>query len=210
VIFLFIFLAKNKTLKDYMVMAGIFSGLITFVFPINAISVNFDGEYLGKQNAFSLEVIRFYLSHFILFIVPFSMMHFDMHKLSFKRAYRAPILFFFVLILIWVNELVITILGWIPKENLYNPNKRNPSMIFGIRDEMAALMTIVIIFVPTFMKVHPVTGETFYWPVLWMIVPLIIYTSIIVLIFMLIYDREEMLNYIKKRWTKDENIIHKT
>jgi hypothetical protein len=210
VVFLFIYLSKNKTLKDYMVMSGIFSGLITFVFPVNAISVNFDGEFLGKQSAFSFEVIRFYLSHLILFLVPFTMMHYQMHKLSFKRAYRAPIMFFLVLMIIWINELIITMLGWIPKENLYDPNKRNPSMIFGIKDEMAALMTIVIIFVPLFMRVHPLTGETFFWPVFWMIIPLIIYTSLIIFIFMFIYEREDTISFLKRRMYEDEHLKHKT
>jgi hypothetical protein len=199
VVFPIIFLLKNKTLKDYLIMAGMVSGFLSFVYPANAISDRFDGAFLGHQMAFSIEIIRFYISHLILFLVPFVMMHYHMHEISIKRFSRAPLVFVMVLFIIFINELILTALNWVPRANLYDVNKRNPSLIFGIKEEFSKIAWIPLIFVPAFLKIHPLTGEPFFWPVVWMILPVLIYTNIMSIIFCYIYDRSDTKAYLNKR-----------
>ncbi len=192
VLFPFLYFTKNKTLKDYMVMVGIASGIITFIFPIDAMSPSFNGGYLGYKGAFQLETIRFYTSHYLIFLAPFLMMHFDMHKLSIHRAYHAPLMLISVLVIIFINELLITLVGWVPAEDFFNPDKRNPSFVFGVKGELTGLGMVLGLFVPAFLRVNPFSSMGFF-PVLWLTIPAIVYGGLIALVMMLVYDRTETL-----------------
>jgi len=196
--FPFAYYVKNKTIRDYMILVGMTSGIITFIFPVDAMSNYFNGALLGYKEAFSLEVIRFYTSHFLIFLVPFLMMHYKFHTVSIKRAYRAPLMLILVLVTIYINELVITALGWVPKEQLYSPDYRNPSFIFGVRGDLTGLGAILGVFVPMFLRLHPVTGEVFYWPVIWLVMPALIYGSIFTLTYMIIYDGKNTKLYFQR------------
>lgn len=198
-LFPFLYFTKNKTLKDYMVMVGMASGILTLIFPVDAMSEYFNGEIIGFRSAFNLEVMRFYLAHTLLFLSPFLMMHFKMHEVSIKRAYRAPLVLILVLVIIYINELIITALNWVPKADLYDPSKRNPSFIFGVRGDLTGLGLIIGIFVPYFMRVNPLTGAAQFWPVMWLVIPAIVYGGLITLIFMFIYDTKETLLFFKKK-----------
>ena len=197
-----LFFVKNKTIKDYMVMVGVASGIITFIFPVDVTSAYFNGEILSSaqvdlyKNAFSLETIRFYLSHFLIFLPPFLMLHYKFHELSFKRAYRAPFMLFTIFIIIFINELIVTSLGWVPKEHLYDPQRRNPSFIFGVRGDLTGLGALIGVFVPFFLRTNP-AGNGFF-PVLWLLGPTLVYGGMIALTFMIIYDREETFKFFQK------------
>ncbi len=195
-VFPFIYFSKNKTLKDYMVMVGMASGILTLLFPVDAMSAYFNGVIIGQRGAFQIEVIRFYLAHTLLFLSPFLMMRFKMHELSIHRAYRAPLMLILVLCVIFINELILTALHWVPKEDLFNPDKRNPSFIFGIRGDLTGLGAVIGIFVPYFMRLTTATS-TQMWPVVWLILPALVYGGLITLIFMFIYDKQETIVFFK-------------
>jgi len=199
-LFPLLYFTKNKTLKDYMVMVGIASGVITFVVPLDAMSSIFNGSIsIGPRAPFLLENIRFYFAHYLLFLIPFLMMHYKMHEISIRRAYRAPFMLILIFLIIFINELVITALGWVPKEHLFDPNRRNPSFIFGPKEQFSGLGMIAGIFVPSFfMLTHPVYEFTFYIPVLWLVLPTIVYGGIIAFILCLIYDKEDTLLFLKQ------------
>jgi hypothetical protein len=196
VLFPFLYFSKNKTLRDYMVMAGIASGIITFFFPVDAMSPSFNGGYLGYKGAFQLETIRFYVSHYLIFLAPFLLMHFKMHTISIHRIYNMPLILMTVLIIIFINEILITLAGWVPVEDFFDPNKRNPSFIFGVKGELSGLGLVLGFFVPAFLRVNPFSSMGFF-PVLWLIVPVVIYGFLVAMIMMLIYDREETLYVLK-------------
>lgn len=197
-----LFFVKNKTVKDYMVMVGIASGVITFIFPVDVTTAYFNGSILTDaqvdlyKGAFSIETIRFYVSHYLIFLAPFLMLHYKVHELSFKRAYRAPFMLFIIFIIIFINELVVTSLGWVPKEHLYDPQRRNPSFIFGVRGDLTGLGALIGIFVPFFLRTNPM-GSGFF-PVLWLLGPTLVYGGMIALTFMIIYDREETFKFFQK------------
>jgi hypothetical protein len=196
--FPFLYFSKNKTLKDYMILVGMSSGIITFLFPVDAMSNMFNGEVFGYKTAFQLENIRFYLSHYLIFLAPFLMVHFKQHTLSFRRMIYAPLLLIVVLFVIYLNELIITAFGWVDANDLYNPEKRNPSFIFGIRGDIPSEVWLLFFMVPRFMTVHPTTLEPFFWPVLWQVFPVIFYGSLISFIYMFIYDKDNTILFIKR------------
>lgn len=196
-LFPLLFFAKSKTLKDYMVMVGVASGIITFIYPIDAMSEMFNATVIGVKPAFHIEVIRFYLSHFLIFLAPFLMLHYRIHELSVRRAYKAPFMLLSILIIIFINELVVTLLGWVPKDQFYDPAYRNPSFIFGVRGDLSGLGIILGALVPGFFRVNPFFAGEAYFPVLWLLFPALIYGSIIASIFMLIYDTDETLRFLK-------------
>lgn len=198
-----LFFVKNKTIKDYMVMVGVASGIITFIFPVDVTTAYFNGEILTQaqvelyKGAFSIETFRFYLSHFLIFLPPFLMLHYKFHELSFKRAYRAPFMLFTIFIIIFINELIVTALGWVPQEHLYDPQRRNPSFIFGVRGDLTGLGALIGIFVPFFLRTNP-AGNGFF-PVLWLLGPTLVYGGMIALTFMMIYDREETFRFFQHK-----------
>ncbi len=194
-----LFFAKSKTLKDYMVMVGVASGIITFIYPIDAMSEMFNAVVIGVKPAFHIEVIRFYLSHFLIFLAPFLMLHYKIHELSIKRAYKAPFMLLSILVIIFINEFVVTLFGWVPKEQFFDPAYRNPSFIFGVRGDLSGLGVILGALVPGFFRVNPFFAGDAYFPVLWLLFPALIYGSIIALIFMFIYDTDETLKFFKLR-----------
>ncbi len=195
----FLYFSKNKTLKDYMVLVGMASGIITFIYPVDVMSQFFNGKefFATARPAFMLENIRFYTSHLILFIVPFLMMHYGFHTLSIKRAYRAPFMLVIILVIIFINELILTLLGWIPKHEFFDPRYRNPSFIFGVRGDLAGLGMVLGVFVPLAFRTNPwFIGEA-YLPVIWLVIPAMIYGGLIALTFMFIYDTKETLYFFK-------------
>lgn len=200
--FPFLFFVKNQTIKDYMVMVGVASGIITFIFPVDVTTVYFNGMVLNEtqislyKGAFSYETIRFYLSHYLIFLAPFLMLHYRVHELSFKRAYRAPFMLFTIFIIIFINEVIVTALGWVPKSDFFDPQRRNPSFIFGVRGDLTGLGALIAIFVPWFLFTNPF-GNGFF-PVLWLLGPTLFYGGMIALIFMVIYDRENTLKFFRK------------
>ncbi|MDI6452859.1 hypothetical protein [Peloplasma aerotolerans] len=196
VFFPWIYLSKNKVLKDYLVIGGISSGILPFLFPIDAMIPMFDGNYLPIKHALSLEVIRFYFAHLVLLLVPIVMMHYKMHRISVKRILYMPVILMVILTILFINEWAITQIGWVSSTDFLNPLKRNPSLIFGLKDGLSGLGVFIALFVPKVFTIHPVTGALFYWPVVWLIFPVFIYGTIISFIYALIYDREESIKII--------------
>lgn len=202
VAFPFLYFTKNKTLKDYMVMVGIASGILTFLVPVDAVSETFNGNMnvIGQRSAFSLEIIRFYTAHYILFAVPFLMMHYKMHKLSVDRVFRAPLMLIAVLVIIFINEFIITyVTGWVSKDQFFDVNGRNPSFIFGTNGKLSDVGLILGILVPTVFRSNPFTGSPQLWPVIWLILPALVYGTIIGFIFMFIYDKDNTIKYLKHK-----------
>lgn len=68
-IFPFIFISKNEKLKDYMLIFGTISGLATLLIPADLV-----GSYDW------IEITRFFFAHLTIFICPFFMFIFNIHK----------------------------------------------------------------------------------------------------------------------------------
>lgn len=212
VLFPALYFVRNKVIKDFMIMLGIASGILAIAFPADAIGETFNAiPILYTKGAFDIETIRFYTTHFLLFLAPFLMMHFKMHKLSVKRIIYAPMLLVGLLFIIYFNELFMSLLGWVPSgKDMMDAAGRNPSLIFGVKDlqSLTGVGTLLKVLVPEFLTVHPLTGESFYWPVVWMIGPVLLYGFMITFIFSLIYDKQHTLALVGHFLYDEQDIVN--
>ena len=171
----FIMLSKNKVLKDYLFFMGVLGGLAALLFPTEAF-----GRELGE-----LDVIRFYICHILLFIVPFYMVFFKHHTLDLKRVPYFPLMFILVECLILANEVILMEAGFVDFRggDFLNYNYRNSNFIFGPSPEFQELSDkIVDPLVPNIFKTvgdGPYAGYEKYIPVAWLVVPCVIYFNII-------------------------------
>ena len=94
--FPFIFVSKNKYLKDYMVTIGIVSGIITLLLPLETISNNF----------FNLENIRFFFAHFVILTSSLFMYLFKIHKLEGHFLKNSIIIFLIAILIMLVNNCI--------------------------------------------------------------------------------------------------------
>lgn len=178
-VFPFIFLSKSKILKDYMIVMGIISGLAAYLYPTEAIFDTFDSVYFGMKGAFSFDVIRFYYAHLVIFLVPFLMGYFKLHEFKLKRLVFLPITIMMTLAIIYLNEVALFNLGWIDPSGFYDVDLRNSSFVFGIPSHYKTVGVIFDIFVFDFMKTNPFNGNPDYWPVIWLVIPSIIYAPVL-------------------------------
>lgn len=92
--FPFIYMSKNKTLKDYMVVFGIISGLGTILFPLD----------INGRSFFDIEVLRFYTAHSIILYAPLFTYIFKIHTPTKKWIKHTILLFLLVLLIIAINN----------------------------------------------------------------------------------------------------------
>ncbi len=166
-LFPFFFLSKNKILKDYMFYLGILGGGLAIIYPTEALNKTLENPYY-------LEVIRFYLHHWILFAVPLLMVMLKVHDISYKRAWSAPTVLLVVMLFIMLNQVLQGELGFTNLRNgeFLEIGYRNNSFIWGPGDD--ALAKIFTWACPKFFRTVPVgqfAGQEKYWPWFWIIIP---------------------------------------
>ena len=206
-LFPFFFLSKNNRVKDYMVYIGIFSGLLAIFYP---------QEPMAKvdQAAEVLDIIRFYFHHWMLFAVPFFMVVFKHHKLSYKRLISAPTGLLLIMLFIMLNQIFQSELGYIPlrSEDIFNINYKNTSYIWGPGTN-DAIGNFLALFTPKIFKTIPVgqfAGQAKYWPWFWLIVPCYVLVTVIAFIISLVFDHKSFVADIKALKEKMSNkMIHK-
>lgn len=169
-LFPWIFIGKNKYLKDYMFYVGVLSGLAALGVPTEA---------LGKSASF--DTVRFYFCHTVLVISPLLTVCFGLHKLDYHRVFAVPALFLAVLSLILVNEVVLLAAGFVEGDlsTLLDPGVRNSSFIFGPSPGFEGVAKILLVFVPKIFTVQPLTGAPMFWPVVWLLFPAFIYLPVV-------------------------------
>lgn len=127
----------------------------------------------GNQAGEWLDIVRFYIHHAFLWIVPLLMVTLNLHKLSYRRVWKTPVYLLLLMLFIMLNQLLQSELGFVPlrDDNFLDPNYKNSSYIWGADDEIGEIFAI---FCPKIFKTVPVgefAGQTKYWPWVWMIVP---------------------------------------
>ncbi len=173
IIFPFIYILKGKeTLHNYMYFIGFLGGLAALAFPNEAFN----------KPVYSFDVIRFYLCHYTLIGAPILAAAFGIHKPTTKKIWTIPLYFLAHETLILLNELFIIIVGLVPDvtwSDMLNRNYfRNYSFVFGPTATFDSIAPLLTVFVPKFMTMDIFNlngGIGFYWPVVWMIIPAIIY-----------------------------------
>lgn len=187
-LFPFLFLCKNKYVKDYMFYIGVLSGLVALFYP---------QEPLAKvdQSAEFWDIVRFYYHHWMVMAVPLLMVLLGMHKLSYKRILSAPIGLLLLMLFIMLNQLFQSELGFIPlrSSDMFNINYKNTSYIWGPGTN-DAIGSFLALFCPDFFKTIPVgqyAGQEKYWPWFWMIFPAFILVTPLAFGLSMIFDYKQ-------------------
>ncbi|MBQ8308666.1 MAG: YwaF family protein [Clostridia bacterium] len=184
-LFPFIFLSKNKAAKDYMVIFGIISGIVSVLYPLEPIKK-------VDQAAEWLDIVRFYIHHSILWIVPLLTVIFKLHEISYKRVWQVPGSLLLVMLFIMLNQIFQSELGFVPLrgDDFFAIGYKNTSYIWGPDD---AIGNIIALFCPKIFKTVPAgefAGQTKYWPWFWMIVPAYIIITPLAFIVTLVFDHK--------------------
>ena len=164
-IFPFIYLSDWKTGKDYMFYLGIISGILGCVAPLPALGLNF----------YSLEAIRCFICHASLWQVPLLMVLFGQHKLNYRRIWKAFVMYFIILCVIIVNELILIRIGWVETatlEEFFDASARDMGYAVGLP---AGTMEQIGKYV---LWMTPKAWKDPYIPILWEVLPVFFYGGI--------------------------------
>lgn len=205
-VFPFLFLLKNKHIKDYMFYIGVISGLIAIFYPQEPMAkVDQAGEVL--------DIIRFYFHHWMLFVIPMLSVVFKHHKLSYKRIWNAPTGLMILMLFIMLNQLFQSELGFIPlrSDDFFSINYKNSSYIWG-PGENDAIGNFLALLTPKFFKTVPVgefAGQEKYWPWFWLIVPAFVYVCVISFVICMFFDGKTFVSDIKVLKNKVSALLKK-
>ncbi|MBQ3116402.1 MAG: YwaF family protein [Clostridia bacterium] len=186
-LFPFLFLFKNKYVKDYIFYMGIIGGGLALLYPTEALNKTI-------ENPLIFDTIRFYLHHTILFAIPLLMVMLKVHQISYKRILSCPVGLLIVMLFIMLNQVLQSELGFIPlrKGDIFNIGYKNTSFIWGPGDD--SLAQIFVIFCPKFFRVIPFgefAGQEKFWPWFWLIIPVFIYLIPFAFMLSMIFDHKK-------------------
>ena len=198
-IFPFIYLSDWKVGKDYMFYLGTISGFLSCFAPMPIVGLPF----------YSLETIRCYFCHAILWQVPLLMVIFGHHKIDYRRIWKSIVMYFLVLCVIIVNELIVIRIGWWTDtttiEEFLDPSTgRDMGYAIGVPESMSNVAKYVLWMTPKAWR---------NVPVLWELFPVIIYGGFVCLCLSIYWEHEhirqdllKILNKIKslKKGEEDE------
>ncbi|MCF7932749.1 MAG: hypothetical protein K9K93_06230 [Acholeplasmataceae bacterium] len=167
IVFPWIFLSRHRGLRDYMVIVGTLSGLAAFLIPTEGIG----------RDPFSAGVLRFYYSHFVIFVVPYLMARWKLHRIDLRRIFVLPFYVYGVMALIMVNEFVLNALGLVNAtfQDYLSAEFRNTAFVFGIPEILSDFKPFMYALTPKVFLTHPITGDFLHWPILWVMIPLYLY-----------------------------------
>lgn len=186
-LFPFLFLTKNKYVKDYMFYIGVLSGAIALFYPQEPLAKS---DQLGEI----WDIVRFYYHHWMVIAIPLLMVLLKVHTLSYRRILSAPTGLLILMLFIILNQFFQAELGFIPLrgfegmtgtnlveqgkewEVFYDVNWKNTSYIYG-PDLPDGIGKFLSWFCPEFftkVPVGPYAGKEKYWPWFWMIFPVYI------------------------------------
>lgn len=162
-IFPFIFIFKNKSLRDYMFYIGVISGIAASWIPMS----------ISTAGVFDFDTIRYYSCHTVLWVVPLLMVIFGIHRLDYRRIIFTPLIYILALTVIVANEVVLIALGLEKSDEIFTQG--NGGMAFAPYSSLegTAVLDFLLAFVPSWFKpAADGTGE--YAPVLWQLFPAVI------------------------------------
>lgn len=202
-LFVFIYISKSSTAKDYMFYLGILGGGIAILYPMEPI-VKVD------QAAETLDIIRFYIHHTLLWAVPLLMVMLGHHKISYKNVWKVPGSLMLVLAFIMLNQIFQSELGFVPirGNDLLHTNYKNTSYIWNTNND--AIGRFLSKFCPNFFKTIPVgehKGEAKHWPWFWLLVPAYSILTPICFLMSLIFDYKNFKTDVTNLFNKTKNFI---
>lgn len=167
----FIFLFKKQNfLHDYFYFIGIVGGGAALFYPTEAMN----------EFPFTFDVIRFYICHSTLLVVPIVAALLGLYRPRLKSFWIIPLMFLAQEALVALNEVFLIKVGLVKGSlsDLLNKEFRNHSFVFGLKSDFDGVLPLFDPFIPKFFKTdafHINGGKAFYFPVLWMTLPCFIY-----------------------------------
>lgn len=178
-LFPFIYLFKKQNvLHDYVFFIGLCGGLGALFYPTEAIG----------ESAFCFDVIRFYICHINLWVVPLLAAICGLYRPRVKMFWAIPLLFMVHELIIMVNEIVLIKVDLVHSTwaEFLDRGIRNNSFVFGVLPEFDSIKGVIDIFVPNFLRQDMFGingGVPFYTPVVWLALPAyVFFTPIYVLL----------------------------
>lgn len=177
-IFPFIFInKKSKVMKDYMFYLGTVSGIAGCVAPLPAMNLPF----------YHPETIRYYICHAGIWIVPVLMVVFGLHKLDYRRIWKSVFVYFGILGLIMVNEIILIRLGWVETssfEEFFDPGNRDMGYAIGLPITSDSIVAKLILWLTPKAWKYP------YVPILWEFFPMLILGQLLALLMSMYWEHE--------------------
>jgi len=198
IVFPWFFLSKKAILKDYMFYIGVISGIGATMLPIDVIGFS----------AFEFETVRYYFAHMILWIVPLLMVMLKIHKLDYKRILKVPFVAYIILCIILVNEVVLTGTGFLRSEILFSNEIRNAALIFGPNPDIPIVGILFLPLTPELFTTIPVginAGTSFYWPIIWLLIPSYIYLVLFGILLALPFEFKSIKKDISRLFQRKTN-----
>lgn len=200
-LFPFLFLTKHRIFKDYIFYVGLLGGLAALIYPTEAL----------HKELLTFDVIRFYFTHLTLFIAPLLMVIFKVHHLQYKKIWQSVVTLLLVLVVIMLNEIMLSLFGLSDLTRLLHRNYRNNSFVYGPTPEFDSFAAKVFDpLVPKFLRTNyfGLDVDKFYFPVLWLFFPAFIYFTPIFLLFSLPFTFHEIRRDLRKRLKREHAFEH--
>ena len=175
----FVLLGKNALWKDFLVLFGTNAGVVTMAVPY---------WYIG-QTIWQWDVFRYYLCHGLLSSSSLLIALLGLHRLNYRNFRKIPFLFFFSLILVCFNDIILYAVQG-AEGNLWEVlYAYNPCWLFHPIEEFDWLIPIIDVFTPDLFMGDLATGEPFT-PLLWYFIPMYLLIAVLAFLIMSLADRK--------------------
>ncbi len=171
VLFPFLFLSSKKSpIHDYIYFIGVMGGLAALIYPTEALG----------ESPFAFDTIRFYVCHTSLIAVPLVAALLNYRRPSLKNVLVIPLMFLAHETIVMLNEVLLIKTGIIDAtlESFLSRASRNNSFVHGPTPDMDGVGEFLTMFCPDIFKqdIFGINGGTdFFWPVVWLIIPVFVY-----------------------------------
>ena len=195
----FVFLSKNRYLKDYMYYLGVISAVAVYIYPNTALSKDIPGAM------YVVETIRFYFCHWPLFTCSILMVAMGFHKLDWKRLWAIPLIYCAVLALISFQQIlfgpILHVNGfakdWIGQDGVLNRlgdhhNIGNQSMQFGPQPQVDKIMGWLYPYWFPYLFTFRIDGVLYFTPIIWILPFLYLATYIVGPLLALPFEHRQM------------------
>lgn len=201
VILPFAMICKSKTIKGYFYLIAFLGGLMAVILTTEP-----NGRYI-----YDFESIRYYVCHYILFTVPILAIALKEFKPDFKSSVWMPLMFFAGQTIIFLNEIFLAKVGLVEHtaESFLSGDYRNAAFVFGPNTEFKYLVDKIGFLVPEIFtkNIFGIEGVgDFYWPVIWLLIPVVIFFPLAYFLFTLPFTYTDVVEYINSKKSKQIEI----
>ena len=162
---------------------------------------------------YEFNTIRYYICHYVLFAVPILAVVLKEFKPNFKSSLWMPLMFFIGQTIIFLNEIFLARIGLVvhTAASFLSSDYRNAAFVFGPNDAIPGIVDKLSFLIPDIFtkNIFRIEGVgDFYWPVIWLLVPVVIAFPIAYFLFTLPFthnDVKEFIISIKQKYFNKTN-----